>query len=97
MVVCYSRQYMYTVVTPTFTYTCILLGVTSISISVLFSPPHPTPLPFHLSPCFQHHTVYVHVSVVMYSFIHRNDGIILKYSLTNFVLGNWFKELTLAA
>ena len=30
----------------------------------------PTPLPFHVSLCFQHRTVYVYVSVVMYSYIH---------------------------
>ena len=70
MVVCYSRQYMYTVVTPTFTYTCILLGG---HIHFHFHPllsSLPTPLPFRLSPCFQHRTVYVYVSVVMYSYIH---------------------------
>ena len=70
MVVCYSRQYVYTVVTPTFTYTCILLGG---HIHFHFLPllsSLPTPLPFHLSPCFQHRTVYVHLSVVMYLYIH---------------------------
>ena len=67
----YSSVYAYTV-----------CGIITVHFYPLLSS-LPTPLPFHLSPCFQHCTVYVHVSVVMYSYIHLQVLVfkVLTYSI----------------